>query len=47
MNRERAVKLFWEFLKAAKQELESEGIEVKLRFAQKKEEPFDLSWLAR
>jgi hypothetical protein len=46
MNRERAVKLFWECLKEAKQELESEGIKVELRFAQKKEEPFYLSWLA-
>ena len=32
MNLERAVKLFWDCLKEAKQEVESEGREVKLRF---------------
>jgi hypothetical protein len=32
MNLERAEKLFWDVLKEAKQELENEGTEVKLRF---------------
>ena len=46
MNLERAVKLFWDCLKEAKQEVEGKGIKVQLRIQQKKERPYDLSWLA-